>query len=413
MFLSKLFKRKSTKLLTLFGALAMALGVGAATSYVASEQQNEVVETKADYSSTIRVYVVDWGWSNINTVRIGGNGAGNDAILSSSNGKYDSSKGKYVIDIASSATYDRMGFFFKEGSQQWRYRYYDGYIPIDGGWKPGKAYQISGVSWAEDGNPKLCNATGSLIGDIIDNIENASFYFVDGYSWHIERSCNVHYWGGSESVWPGPAMTDSGIRIKCYVGDTEYSGIHIYQYTISGWASMVKFSNNAGGQETGDLLLENGKVYYYGVDANDYENVASFLARLRSSMGTYSKWGRTYNPSICTISQDTAKTLVTSYEALASGTTKEQSSIAGSAIVTYTDPKQGTTTGEVLISDIYTELQLRASTGKWSAYLIPNSTGKEDSPLTTTLWIVLASGLAGLAAIGTAYFVSKKKRHQA
>ena len=44
---------------------------------------------------------------------------------------------------------------------------------------------------------------------------------------------------------------------------------------------------------------------------------------------------------------------------------------------------------------------------------IPTGSNSTDSPLTTTLWIVLVSGLAGLAAIGTAYFVSKKKRHQA
>ena len=36
-----------------------------------------------------------------------------------------------------------------------------------------------------------------------------------------------------------------------------------------------------------------------------------------------------------------------------------------------------------------------------------------NSPLTTTLWIVLGAGLAGLAAIGTAYFVSKKKKYRA
>ena len=48
----------------------------------------------------------------------------------------------------------------------------------------------------------------------------------------------------------------------------------------------------------------------------------------------------------------------------------------------------------------------------FGAFVVSGSTHNQ-SPLTTTLWIVLASGLAGLAAIGTAYFVSKKKRHQA
>ena len=49
-----------------------------------------------------------------------------------------------------------------------------------------------------------------------------------------------------------------------------------------------------------------------------------------------------------------------------------------------------------------------------SAGIIPGSPNGTESPLTMTLWIVLASGIAGLGAIGTAYFVSKKKkRHQA
>ena len=81
MFLFKLFKRKTTKLLTLFGSLAMALGVGAATSYVASEQQNEVVETKADYSglndSTHRTYWDSgWDWMQWCNVCLNKNGAG-------------------------------------------------------------------------------------------------------------------------------------------------------------------------------------------------------------------------------------------------------------------------------------------------------------------------------------------------
>ena len=48
-----------------------------------------------------------------------------------------------------------------------------------------------------------------------------------------------------------------------------------------------------------------------------------------------------------------------------------------------------------------------------SASVIPGS-ANEQSPLTLTLWIVLGAGILGMGAIGTAYFVSKKKkRHQA
>ena len=48
----------------------------------------------------------------------------------------------------------------------------------------------------------------------------------------------------------------------------------------------------------------------------------------------------------------------------------------------------------------------------YAAKFVPANQG-ESSPLTTTLWIVLASGMTGLAAIGAAYFISKKKRERA
>ena len=43
-------------------------------------------------------------------------------------------------------------------------------------------------------------------------------------------------------------------------------------------------------------------------------------------------------------------------------------------------------------------------------FVIPGMPSGQESPLTVTLWVVLASGIAGLAAIGSAYFVSKKKK---
>jgi len=48
-----------------------------------------------------------------------------------------------------------------------------------------------------------------------------------------------------------------------------------------------------------------------------------------------------------------------------------------------------------------------------SIYIPSSHYSNPDSPLTTTLWIVLASGMTGLAAIGAAYFISKKKRERA
>ena len=45
-----------------------------------------------------------------------------------------------------------------------------------------------------------------------------------------------------------------------------------------------------------------------------------------------------------------------------------------------------------------------------SAGVIPGAPSPQESPLTVTLWVVLGSGLAGLAAIGSAYFISKRKK---
>ena len=62
----------------------------------------------------------------------------------------------------------------------------------------------------------------------------------------------------------------------------------------------------------------------------------------------------------------------------------------------------------------YTAMDNMRTKGRVSSALsMPSAT--DSSPLTLTLWIVLGAGLAGMAAIGAAYVVSKKKkkRHQA
>ena len=57
---------------------------------------------------------------------------------------------------------------------------------------------------------------------------------------------------------------------------------------------------------------------------------------------------------------------------------------------------------------------LRRSTVSLAYIVAPATPNQDQSPLTLTLWIVLGAGILGMGAIGTAYFVSKKKkRHQA
>ena len=45
-----------------------------------------------------------------------------------------------------------------------------------------------------------------------------------------------------------------------------------------------------------------------------------------------------------------------------------------------------------------------------SGILVVHGPSNDQSPLTLTLWIVLGAGVLGMGAIGTAYFVSKKKK---
>lgn len=61
-----------------------------------------------------------------------------------------------------------------------------------------------------------------------------------------------------------------------------------------------------------------------------------------------------------------------------------------------------------------TDFMSRNPSRQAGASVVPGAYKNDQSPLTLTLWIVLGTGLLGLGAIGTAYFISKKKeRHQA
>lgn len=125
----------------------------------------------------------------------------------------------------------------------------------------------------------------------------------------------------------------------------------------------------------------------------------------------------TTHQSVCEVVKGTAESLCSRYDS-ASKTYMPNATILtwdGDNTVTRGTPVYSGDPVAVRLDSIRVELGNRAG-GNYviaSASLIPGGSKGNESPLTTTLWIVLASGLAGLAAIGTAYFVSKKKRSQA
>lgn len=397
------------KLKTIFASLGLALSVAIGGVAAFANKPESAKNVNADYSSTIRVYV-DLGWDNIDYVRLGTDQPSGAAVLSSSNAKYNQSLGKYVRDISSGSTYDKMGCFFSQSGQWWQYQYDSGYIWISGGFKPGYEYQIKSIGYvSESGGVKYFAATPYEIGEITDNVVNPTVYFVDGHSWHSSGNVYVHYWGGTaSSTYPGSVMTDTGLRLKAYVGETEYSGLHIYKYTISGSVAYVQFNNNSA--KTGDLRPVNGQVYFYGVSAETYGVVASFLVDTQNKMGSYTYGGRSFTKSICAMSQSQASSFVSTYNNLdtnyGSGVA---SSVEGSGIVTYDQPELNNThTGEVSLSAIKDSLVKKYPSISSSSRVISIGMASTDTP---TIAIIVVVSVIAVSAVAGYVFLKRKEQH--
>ena len=391
---------------TTFGG-AIAAGVVATNTSSNSIEMAEAV----DYSSTIRIYVDLSGYGTINYVRIGSKEATNNASLTSSNAKYNQALGQYVFDLNTSEHYDKMSFYFSENNVWWQYEYDDGWVWMDGGFDPGFEYQFKSVSYKSGGGPKYFNCEKYKIGEITDNVNNSTFYFVDGFSWHASTTVNAHFWGGTaSSTYPGPAMTDSGLRLKAYVDEAEFAGLHIYKYTLSGSAAYVKFSNNNGGQETGDLRLEANKVYFYHVSAETYGIVADFLISVQSQMGATTYKGRSFSKSICALSQSQAQSFVSTYKDLSQNHgSGVASSVAGSGIVTYSTPEiNNTTTGEMSLAQMRDALLNKYPSISASNKIAVISESSNQSKIILAVTVIGVS----ITAVVALSFVLKKKKHQ-
>lgn len=397
------------KLKTIFASLGLALSIAIGGVAAFANKPESAKNINADYSSTIRVYV-DLDWGNIDYVRLGTDQPSGEAVLSSSNAKYNQSLGKYVRDISSGSTYEKMGCFFSQSGQWWQYQYDGGYIWISGGFKPGYEYQIKSIGYvSESGGVKYFAATPYEIGEITDNVVNPTLYFVDGHSWHSSGNVYVHYWGGTaSSTYPGSAMTDTGLRLKAYVGETEYSGLHIYKYTISGSVAYVQFNNNSA--KTGDLRPVNGQVYFYGVSAETYGVVASFLVDTQNKMGSYTYGGRSFTKSICAMSQSQASNFVSTYNNLdtnyGSGVA---SSVEGSGIVTYDQPELNNThTGEVSLAAIKDSLVKKYPSISSSSRVISIGMASTDTP---TIAIIVVVSVIAVSAVAGYVFLKRKEQH--
>ncbi|MBQ7250910.1 MAG: starch-binding protein [Bacilli bacterium] len=164
-------------------------------------------------------------------------------------------------------------------------------------------------------------------------------------------------------------------------------------------------------------------LYYVKLSANTTTLVTGGEAYAAEAAFAFSQAiGSAASSSLCAVDGTTLGSLVTKYETAtaqgaslhsASATTIETYKMEGNSYDPSTGPSI-TTTEDVKLSDIYTYIKTgyNAATDTWSLGVFPG-VSNEQSPLTLTLWIVLGAGVLGLGAIGAAYFIGKKKKHQA
>ncbi len=224
----------------------------------------------------------------------------------------------------------------------------------------------------------------------------------------------------TSDAWPGSSLasffaTQSSARLYF-----QNRG-HVYRIPVTAFAGAkyVIFNNGGNGTQTAHFPISSGMYYELTNDPTtsaagsgnaNYGFAAAVAFDIDSAMTSAP------NNSICNVEKSTATTLCIAYDALtgAAKTTIENS--ATNYVKTYSSTKP-TYTGSANVGFASLRKQLGNIAGGTyivSLGVIPGPNGNE-SPLTLTLWIVLGAGILGMGAIGTAYFVSKKKkkRHKA
>ena len=82
--------------------------------------------------------------------------------------------------------------------------------------------------------------------------ESITVYLINSKDWTYQ---NIYLWNDVDSIaaWPGLAMI--------YTGQTASNGAPIFKFTCKKYYANVIFNSGVGGEQTADLMLENGKYY--------------------------------------------------------------------------------------------------------------------------------------------------------
>lgn len=393
-------KRTNSKLMVALAGLTMMLGVGVAINTAVASQENEVVETKAAASSTVRRLFLFTNnlWEDATpTVKVRCYNTS-----TSTNDYYVATKIKDYYYYCDVETTNHNGYEFQrfstDGSEFW-----------------------NGYSTYCTSTYNFCSLTGysnsSTWGTRLPY--GQSIYLdIDSYSWTSDSHviC-AYFWNGSENT---------KIQGTMVQGWDNYN-THLYEFVVPAadtyvfWTNVLFYrSTSVSGSwsnQTGDLSYDysNNVCKLTGWSSGSYN--WNYLDSSRGdALGIYI---RDQLAAICSnYAENTASSFTTAW-----ANCKAQFDSTNSAVqeLFQTASKSATSTDYLGVAAgkydycvskySLTDWANRKNGGNYSgaSVILPRAIS-QDSPATVTLWIVIGCGIAGLIGIGSAYFINKKKK---
>ena len=404
---ARILKNLKAKVLTVLGCFAMLLGLGAGIASITAQQENEVVETKAD-SVPVRVYVdinncqwKSWGatLSNIKAHFFkGGTGyttwPGTSVTTCTINGT------EYGYATVPSGATQVIFNAWDGGSNQNKTG--DLTIPTDGK----LLFKITSynTSSVQTGNWESLDYIQTSA--VSPSTSTARVFFYNTETYWKDKTVAIRAWGRSAGTVNNHPVSgtiylggfqwflDGSTWYGCADVPQDIDGFQIVETSGSGTsATAVDYSNGFSLAEGaihvlyGDTYNKSNKDLTAGGAHDDTAN-ATLMAKVLEAINTcnsnsYAGYGA-------------YSTLNTLFYSHATNDAKESTcrTLNNSTVFKVSAHFEG--------------MSSRASGGS-TAGVIPGPSS-DQSPLTLTLWIVLGAGIAGMGAIGAAYFVSKKKK---
>ncbi len=432
---TRVLKSLKAKVLTALSCFAMLFGVGAAVTTVATQQENEVVETKAGDTSSLDINIVVGVYNEVGStwledgttygaIYYWGTGISAKTVKLNKLTNYlgyatvpagiTAFKAIRAHDIEFPYSGFPTGYVYNEYGDQTYYSSKN-FLAITGWGSNDQSY---------DGY-KTIIPTGTSV--FLDVSAVNSFWYNDDANTYLYNYLNSSFYGYN-SYNESHQMTRIGSTDYFYYTSTTNivaEGIIFTRNPSSfGWANQTtNVTVNYGYSNWTVLHILNTKDSsgHYDWSAGTHEETAIAYGAYFLDLITCSGSGSVTGGSNWSTVETMYNSLSQSVQYLLFETPHATS---GNNLVLalwrydYIQAKR--ISGKYTGYDGYNDFINRTNTSGGGGYVSPlaawsvGPSVSESSPLTLTLWIVLGAGLAGMGAIGAAYFVSKKKKkHQA